>query len=134
MVMTIMGVLIAIPAPMFGRAVEQSRLDFAAANLRAIWGAERYFFLEHGRFGTLAELGSDADGLDPLVDPSLAAGGSYYRYTIDVAGDGRGFVATAAHPGTPSCSGSIAMDETGALAGLITYGDRPLSLGEESAP
>ena len=33
-VLTIMGILIALPAPMFLRAIEQSKLDAAAANLR----------------------------------------------------------------------------------------------------
>lgn len=132
-VMTIMGVLIAIPAPIFARAVEQSRLDVAAANLRAIWGAERYYFLEHGRFGTLAELAANDGGLDDLVDPTLASGGTYYRYAIAVGGDGKTFTATATHPGTPGGSGSITVDEGGSLAGSIDYRGTPLTIAEESA-
>ena len=48
-VVTIMGVLIAMPAPMFGRAIEQPKLDVAASNLRSIWAAERFYYLEKGQ-------------------------------------------------------------------------------------
>jgi prepilin-type N-terminal cleavage/methylation domain-containing protein len=131
-VMTIMGVLISIPAPIFSRVVEQSRLDIAAANLRAIWGAQRYFYLEKRGFGTLADL-AGTGGLDSLVDPSLGANDSFYRYEIDVGVDGQTFVATATHPETPRCSGSITIDEAGTLAGDVLFNGQPLALSVEFA-
>ena len=115
-VMTIMGVMLAIPAPMFFRAVEQSKLDVAAGNLRAIWGAQRFYYLEYGRFGTLDELVADNAA---LIEPTIAAVPSetFYTYTIELADDGLGqsFDATATHPATPSlcCIGSISIDESG---------------------
>ena len=125
-VMTIMGVMLAIPAPMFFRAVEQSKLDVAAGNLRAIWGAQRFYYLEYGRFGTLDELAPDPDpSVAPsslhaaLIEPTIAAVPSetFYTYTIELADDGLGqsFDATATHPATPSlcCIGSISIDESG---------------------
>lgn len=132
-VMTIMGVLIALPAPLFARAIEQSRLDIAAANLRAVWGAERCFYLEFGRFGTLAELNAGEGGLDDLLDPSIVSGSTFYRYTVSVGADGKTFTATATHPGSPRSSGAIAVDEAGNLAGEVLCGGTPLTLSEESA-
>ncbi len=45
LVLTIMGVLIAMCAPTYQQAMEQARADVAAANLRAIWSAERLYWL-----------------------------------------------------------------------------------------
>ena len=46
-VLTVIGVLIALSVPSYQRAVEQARADVAVANLRAIWSAERLFWIEH---------------------------------------------------------------------------------------
>ena len=46
-VLTILGILIAMAVPRYTRAIEQSRADIAAANLRAIWSAERLYWLEN---------------------------------------------------------------------------------------
>ena len=65
-VTTLIGVMAAMSVPSFQRAVEQSRVDIAVANLRAVWAAERLYWLEnhtlylqhqhparHGRAGQL---------------------------------------------------------------------------------
>src|SRR3954465_1057644 len=97
-VMTIMGIMIAIPVPTFLQSIEQSKLDVAAGHLRSVWSAERFYHLEHGRYGTLAELAAGAGGGDDLIEPTIAAGETFYGYTIVPGGDGQSFVATAVRP------------------------------------
>src|SRR3954449_2399498 len=114
-VSTIMGIIVAIPIPMFAKAIEQSKLDVASANLRAIWCAERYYYLENKSYGSLADL--QAAG---LVDPSIGSGSSYYAYSIDKA-DGQSFTATAQHPANSRCSGSMSVDQSGRFTCQVVY-------------
>jgi general secretion pathway protein G len=115
-VATILGILAAIPAPLFARAIEQSRLDLAASNLRAIWCAERYFYLENGRYGSLVEL---SGGTTALLDPSIASGTTFYAYTIDLSTGS--FVATATHPAGQRGSGDLTIDQTGTLDCQVVF-------------
>ena len=131
-VMTIMGVLIAIPTPIFLRAVEQSKLDVATANLRSIWSAQRLYRLENGRYGSLSDLapGGDAN----LLDPSILSSSTFYGYSIVPSADGQSFVATAQHPLTSQCNGSITIDDSGTLSCNITMSGVPMSPSLEPGP
>ena len=100
-----MVVLVAVPAPTFLRAIEQSKLDVAAANLRSVWNAQRFFYLENKRYGSLAELAAPADGSDGLVDVSIASGATFYAYSLAPSADGQSFVASATHPAGSRCVG-----------------------------
>jgi prepilin-type N-terminal cleavage/methylation domain-containing protein len=119
--LTIMAVMISIPAPLFTRAIEQSRLDVAAANVRAVWCAERLYRLEYGTYTDLDTLAAEK-----LLDPTLASGGSsYYAYSVSAA-DGStmvdSFVVRAIHPDSPRCSGYLTIDQDGRLACSVSYG------------
>ena len=118
-VMTIMGVLIAIPTPIFLRAVEQSKLDIATANLRSIWSAQRLYRMENGRYGSLSELAPGGD--QNLLDPTILSASTFYGYTIVTSSDGQTFVATAQHPVTSQCNGTITIDDSGTLSCNITF-------------
>lgn len=119
-VVTIMGVLIAVPAPMFGRAIEQPKLDVAASNIRSIWAAERLYYLEKGRYGALSDLAADTLAAD-LVDPSILSGTAFYSYTVSPSADGQAFVATAVRPASSVCSGTVSIDQAGNLSWNVTY-------------
>jgi len=126
--MTIMGVLISIPAPLFSKAIEQSRFEIAAANLQAIWNAQRFYFLENRQYA------ATLDDLGDLIDVSLRTeDGSYYRYDVVVSDGGQEFTATAAHPETPRCSGAITLDHSGRWDGEVLFNGRALSRPEEFA-
>ena len=131
-VMTIMGIMIAIPTPMFLRAVEQSKLDVNAANLRAIWNAERLYRLEHGRFGSISDLLPGGD--ENLIDPSIVSATAYYQYAISVSADGRSFTVSAQHPGSSRCYGSIAIDQDGTLTCQVYYDGAVMTPSLEPEP
>jgi prepilin-type N-terminal cleavage/methylation domain-containing protein len=139
MVVTILGILIAIPAPMFARAVEQPKLDVATANLRSIWAAERFYFLENGRYGSLSELSAAtlANGApnlaNDLIDPSILAGSTFYSYTVSTP-DGQSFVATATRPSSAQCFGTVTIDQTGNLTCDVVYMGQKMTPSMEPLP
>ena len=113
-VMTIMGVLIAMAAPTFQLALEQSRADVAGANLRAIWSAQRLYWLDnHAYSADLSELSSLG-----LVDPAVVSSSTYYSYTV-AAADATTFTASATRTGSSRWVGTLNIDQTGACTGTI---------------
>jgi prepilin-type N-terminal cleavage/methylation domain-containing protein len=113
-VMTIMGVLIAMAAPTFQLALEQSRADVAGANLRAIWSAERIYWLENHTFSTSL---SELNGLG-LVDPAIVTANTFYSYAITGA-DATTFTATATRGGSSRWLGAFSIDQTGTCTGSV---------------
>jgi len=118
LVLTIMGILISMSAPSFRRSIEQSRADVAGANLRAIWSAQRIYWLENRAY---------ADNLDALeslglIDPAIAAGTTRYVYAIASA-DADSFTVTATRTGAERWTGTFSIDEQGTLTGLVESPD-----------
>ncbi len=112
---TIMGVLMSMAAPSFHRAVDQSRADIAAANLRAIWSAQRCYWLDNRTYSTdLAQLQSAG-----LLDSSIVSAATFYTYAIPVA-DTTTFTATATRINSTRWAGQFVIDETGAVTGAVT--------------
>ena len=117
-VVAITGVFVSMSAGRFFKAVEQSHADIAAANLRAVWTAERIYWLEYGAYtDDLSEL----ETLD-LVDPTIISATSPYQYQVQAA-DANTFTATATRSGSGRWSGEFIIDESGTLAGDIDGGD-----------
>ena len=124
-VVAIIGILVAFSVPSFQRAIEQSRADVAAANLRAIWAAERLYWLEYHAYTTNLSQNSTPSGASlvdlGLVDPALAGeavmGG--YSYKVEFpSSDPTGlnaFTATATRTGSSRWSGFFTMDQTGVI-------------------
>ncbi len=111
-VLAVLGVLLALAAPRFRRSLEQARADAAAANLRAIWAAQRLYWLDNHRYaGNLADLA-------PLLDPSVTVPGPFYSYSIQSA-DATTFRAAAVRTGSSTWSGQLTVDESGAVSGSI---------------
>ena len=112
--LAVIGVLMASSAPSFSRSIEQSHADMAGANLRAIWSAQRLYWLEHRTFAddltTLESLG--------LLDPTIISGGRRYRYAI-ADSDDETFAASATRVGSARWSGQFSVDETGSVSGTI---------------
>jgi Tfp pilus assembly protein PilE len=112
-VLTIMAAMAAMSVPCFHRAIKQSRADVAAANLRAVWAAQRLFWLEnHAYTNSLANLRSLG-----LLDPEYTATGGY---TYSVALTASGFTATAENS---QDSVTLTIDENGTVQSAgITLG------------
>jgi len=119
-VLLIVSIVATMCVPTFQRAVEQSRADIAAANLRAIWAAERVYWLEYHAYtsdsGTNAQLQQlqQLGVLDPAIGSATSGG---YSYSIN--GTGTGFTATATRNSinmTIDANGEIAA--TGVIVGF----------------
>jgi type IV pilus assembly protein PilE len=119
-VLTVLAVLIAIAVPSYTRAIEQSRADVAGANLRAIWAAQRIYWLEQRVYS------ADLPGLESigLLDPTLLQGPSGYCYAVSAADSGT-FTASATRTGSTVFSGQFAIDATGAITGSVAAVGQP---------
>jgi prepilin-type N-terminal cleavage/methylation domain-containing protein len=120
-VTTLIGVMAAMSVPTFQCAVVQSRADIAVANLRAIWAAERLYWLEnHSYTGTLSQQSPPGLMQLGLLDPSLplAQGnatyqtGGYYFSVVLGTDSTSAFTATATNAlaGPPT---AITVDQDG---------------------
>jgi prepilin-type N-terminal cleavage/methylation domain-containing protein len=117
-VMVIIGVMAAMSVPSYQRAIEQSRADIAGANLRAIWAAERLYWLENNSYtsdiATLQNMGV----LDRSIptDSSKTIGGYGYAISIqpEAPDPATSFTATATRIGnTGATYGSYSITEHG---------------------
>ena len=116
-VLTVISIMAAMCVPTFQRAIEQSRADVAAANLRAVWAAERLYWLEYraytDQFDNLRAMG--------LLDPAFPAVGNYNYGPPVLTPDGSGFTATATT--NSGAAVSITIDQNGTIVATgITLG------------
>jgi prepilin-type N-terminal cleavage/methylation domain-containing protein len=125
----VIGVLASFGVPRFTKALEQSRVDMAAANLRAIWTAQRLYWLKHQSYaGDLASLVSDTDSagnvenfLDPSLDPSagaLAANPPSYVYQV-TANSATDFTAIATRYTSSTWTSTLAIASDGNVTGNV---------------
>ncbi len=114
-VLSLISILIAMGVPSYQRAVEQSRADAAGADLRAIWSAERLYWLDYQTYT------SDLNGLKSLgvLDPAITAPTTGYVYSLPSATTST-FQAMATRTGSPAWNGSFSIDETGSVTGNVT--------------
>jgi prepilin-type N-terminal cleavage/methylation domain-containing protein len=117
-VLTLIGILVMFSAPSFQMVLEQSRADVACANLRAVWAAQRLYWIEYRVFtpdlGRLQSLG--------VLDPAVASAARDYSYQINSA-DANAFSAAATRIGSPRWTGQFTIDSTGTLDGSVQAGD-----------
>jgi Tfp pilus assembly protein PilE len=114
-VLTVIGILLSMSAPSFTRSIEQSHADIAGANLRAIWAAQRLYWLENRIFAPdLPTLAADR-----LIDPTIVAGSARYSYQISYA-DTETFTAAAIRTGSTRWSGQFTLNDTGVVTGAIS--------------
>lgn len=113
-VLTMMAILVSLSVPIFRRALEQAQADIAAANLRAVWSAERLYWLENHVYS------SDLNELRALglLDPSLLSSSSAYVYQLQSNG-ATAFTATATRNGSTLWSGTLIVDQSGNFSGVI---------------
>ena len=120
LVLIVIGVLISMSAPTFHRSIEQSWADIAGANLRAIWSAQRIYWLEYRAYtGDLSELESLG-----LLDPTIIAGTARYTYAVSAA-DSSTFTATATRTGSVRWTGQFTIDQSGVLSGAVQASGEP---------
>ena len=91
-VLIVMGILITMAMPKFSRSLESAKADVAGANLRAIWTAERIYWLDNRSYTTSLDLLVSLNLLDPSITSTTP--NPYYSYSVTEA-DTATFTATA---------------------------------------
>jgi type II secretory pathway pseudopilin PulG len=118
-VLLVVGVLTSVGIPRFARALEQSKVDVAAANLRAIWAAQRLYWLKHQTYAdSLPSLISDPADNENFLDPHVNAQNSTYVCTLTAA-SATDFTATASRSGSGPWSGNLSIGSDGTVTGSI---------------
>jgi len=126
---TIMGVLVGMSVPYFGRALEQSRADFAVANLRAIWVAQRLYWLENHAYTDKLTQASPKGLFElGLLDPAIVSTTGDYAYTVPSAG-GNTFQAKATRAAGTGWTGWFTIDQDGTTGGSISAGATTITPG-----
>jgi prepilin-type N-terminal cleavage/methylation domain-containing protein len=122
-VVVVIGILSAMAAPSFNKAVEQSRANIAYANLRAIWAAERVYWLENHAYTGLSSL--QTLKLVDIPSDSTSVGG----YTYAASQNGDDFTATATRDSGSGWSGSFQTNSSGTITGSISGGGTTITPG-----
>jgi prepilin-type N-terminal cleavage/methylation domain-containing protein len=114
-VLIIMSVLVSMALPRFSRSLESARADIAGANLRAIWSAERIYWLDHRTYtGNLSDL-VNAN----LIDPSILTD-TFYNYGVTTPDPPSvTFTATAQRAPGVSWSGTLTIAQDGGFTGTL---------------
>jgi prepilin-type N-terminal cleavage/methylation domain-containing protein len=123
-VLTIIAVMIGMAVPRFDRAIEQSRADVAMSHLRAIWAAQRLYWLEYHAYADQLTHAASPVGLVELglLDPQVVSADGDYTYALPSAG-ADAFQATATRRAGVRWSGEFTIDQTGLLGGTISADD-----------
>jgi prepilin-type N-terminal cleavage/methylation domain-containing protein len=117
------GVLLSMGVPKFAQSLEQSRADVAGANLRAIWSAQRLYWLQNRTYAPDLSTLLSAN----LIDPSLPTATTPFGYSIAGATDSW-FTATATRSGSPSWSGSFTIAADGSFSGGVQQSGQGITL------
>jgi type II secretory pathway pseudopilin PulG len=112
--MIVTGVLLSIGVPRFQQSLEQSRADVAGANLRAIWSAQRLYWLANRTYAPDLQTLLESN----LIDRSLPTASQPYSYAITTASDST-FTATAARGGSSTWSGTFTFTADGTFSGSV---------------
>lgn len=119
-VITVMGVLVAMAAPSYHRSIERARADVAVGHLRSLWLAQRIWRLDRSSYADEATL--TAEG---LLEPAMLTAVVPYDYQVTSA-DAASFSARATRGGSPSWTGWFEIDESGAVDGVISHDGIPV--------
>jgi prepilin-type N-terminal cleavage/methylation domain-containing protein len=132
-VLTVICVMIAFAAPSYKRTVEQSRADIAVANLRAVWAAERTYWLEHHTYAEASDLyavGLLDSAIYNSISGSSVAGGYIYKITISTTTTTNDtFVAEAKHQSGTDWSGTFQIDTDGTITGSVSSSTATITAG-----
>ncbi len=110
----VLGVLLSMGIPQFAQSLEQSRANVAGANLRAIWSAQRLYWLENRTYSPDLNTLLTAN----LIDPSLTTATAPYTYAVS-GWSSSTFTATATRTGSPTWSGSYTIIQDGTFSGTV---------------
>jgi prepilin-type N-terminal cleavage/methylation domain-containing protein len=122
----VVGVLSTLGIPRFSRSLEQSRADVAAANLRAIWTAQRMYWLNdpNRQYATTLQALYDQN----LLDRSLTSSNANYSYKDPEPDpdDSSGFVIKAERAAGSSWSGFLQINTKGEISSTLTGQGGPI--------
>jgi len=122
-VVAIIGVLAAFAVPSYRRAIEQSRVDIAGTNLRAIWAAQRLYWLENQTYTTDLSLLKNMGVLDQTLLTANSTDSSQYwnhYFYYEVSAGTESFTAYAKVSTYTNSASTLVIDQSGTISGGVT--------------
>lgn len=117
-IVAITGILAAIAVPSYKVALEQARVDQAAATLRTIWAAQRFYKLDNASYAAGLEPLQQAGLLDDDLDTTS------FAFAVDPSG----FPITATRAGGQGTwTGALSVDAEGVITGSVSADGRVVS-------
>jgi type IV pilus assembly protein PilE len=121
-VLTMAAVILRMALPSFYRAIEKSKADIAIANLRGLWAAEQFFWIENRTYtGDMSSAGGlnnyhllSADVLSNQAQPYLYSIDNYSATT---------FTIRATRIAGSAFSDYFTIDQTGVVTGSVKLED-----------
>ena len=111
----IMAILASAAVPRFDSALEQSRVDLAAASLRTVWTGQRLYWLRYRQYApSLTDLQNAG-----VLDSSVGGQSTSYSYEITAA-DAASFQAKAIRINSQRWHGELLISEAGTVSGEIS--------------
>jgi len=117
LVSALIGLMAMAGVPRAARAFELGRLDDASSVLHSIWRGQRLYWLETRAY---ADDLRDLEALG-LVDDEVLLGKADFKFAVDAA-DADSFSVTATRQYSSEWTGTVSIDETGALSGSLSNG------------
>ncbi|HVE14454.1 MAG TPA: prepilin-type N-terminal cleavage/methylation domain-containing protein [Elusimicrobiota bacterium] len=117
-VSTVLAILVGYSIPKFYRALEQTQVDLAAANLELIWSAQRLYYAQNRSFAASISDLQTAGLLDQSFVTVISKPDAKMAYAI-AAADASSFEATATRSNSGHWSGTLTINEQGSLTGQI---------------
>ena len=110
----IIAILTSAALPRFDSALEQSRVDLAAASLRSVWTAQRLYWLRYRQYASSLTDLQNAGVLDSSVGDS-----TFFLYEITAA-NAASFQAKAVRSNSQRWQGELVISEAGTVSGEIS--------------
>ena len=127
-VVIILGILVSYGVPRFQRAIEESKVDLAVANLESIWTAQRLYKAQDQNSEFAIQLSALNNFLDSSFMTSATDSNAKFIYSTSTGTTAGEFWAKATRQNSTYWSGYIVIDTSGTLSGYIqdTHGNRVL--------
>lgn len=111
MVVTIIGILMAIAIPGLRRAKQNAQMGSAVQSIRVIYSGEAIYLKKYNVYGTLTELGTEL-----ILDQVLSSGDKEeYIFVLTVGATGKTYTVTGTPKKDTSRMDYFFMDESGVI-------------------
>jgi type IV pilus assembly protein PilE len=121
-VLTLAAVILRMALPSFYRTIEKSKADIAISNLRGLWAAEQFFWIENRTYTNDMSSASGLNKYNLLAADVISNQTQPYQYSIDTS-SATTFTIRATRSAGSAFTDYFTIDQTGVVSGSVTLED-----------